>query len=82
MKSVDFDERNVLIAEHQEEYETLPAHFNPTQGTVTTCFKLTEEEKKQVEAEGVIYLTIQTGGKPLQPIGNSLLNPFREMYRK
>nr|BDD47015.1 hypothetical protein 10 [Balneolaceae bacterium] len=75
MKAVEFDEVNVRIAEHQDEYETLPAHVGRN-GVVITCFELDEEEKKQVQETGKIYLSLMTFGQPLQPIGGSVLNPF------
>ena len=76
MKAVEFDQVNIKIAEHQDEYQTLPAHFNKAQGTVTACFELDEAEKQQVAEEGKIYITLWTGGQSLQPIHSSVLNPY------
>lgn len=76
MKAVDFDQVNLKIAEHQDEYQTLPAHFDRESGTVTACFELDEEELQQVKEDGKIYITLCTFGRPLQPIRSSVLNPF------
>ena len=78
MEALEFKEQNTKIAEKQEEYNTLPAFIDQRKGTMTACFKLSEEELKQVEEDGVVYLTIFTGNRPLQPIGSSFLNPFKE----
>lgn len=75
MKAVEFDQVNVRIAENQDEYETLPAHAGKN-GVVVTCFELDEDEQKQVEETGRIYISLMTFGQPLQPIGGSVLNPF------
>lgn len=81
MKAKEFPQVNVRIAEHQEEYETLPVHvdmYDPAT-PATMCFELSEEEKKQVAETGQIWLTILTFGQPFHPIGMSCLKPeFKE----
>ena len=80
MKAVEFDEVNVRIAEDQEEYQTLPAHKKVgVNGEMIMRFKLSKEEREQVREEGEIWLKILTFGKPLQPIGMDLLDPFKEV---
>lgn len=78
MEAIEFKGQNVKIAEEQEEYQTLPAFIDRENGNITACFKLDESEIKQVKEDGIIYLTIHIGNRDLQPIGVSLLNPFKE----
>lgn len=73
MKAVEFPEVNVRIAEHQDEYQTLPAHHNKEEGSMTFCFELSEEEKKQVAETGKIYWKQLTGNDPMQPIASTCL---------
>ena len=78
MKSRNFKQANVKFAENQDEYQTLPAYAVPNDkyGQIVTSFKLSEKEIKQVIETGTIYLRFLTFNKPLQPIGQDLLNPF------
>lgn len=76
MEARNFKEKNVVFAEDQEEYTSLPALFEEEDGKATFSFKLSEEEIKQIVETGTIYLSVLTFGRPLQPIGPSLLNPF------
>ena len=71
MKAIEFPEVNVRIAEDQPEFETLPAYFDREEGSVTFCFKLTEEEILRMYATGEIWFKQLTGGKPMQPIALS-----------
>ena len=48
MKSVTFEEANVKIAEHQEEYETLHAYADDLRYSVAFCFELNKEELKEI----------------------------------
>lgn len=77
MKAIEFPEVNVRIAEHQEEYETLPVFADASKGEVpvTMCFELSDEEKKQVAETGKVWFTILTFGKNFQPIEMSCLKP-------
>lgn len=68
MKAKEFDEVNVRLAEHQEEYQTLPVHYNPTEGSMSFCFELSEEERKQVNETGEIWVKVLTFGNAMQPI--------------
>lgn len=80
MKAVKFPEVNVVYAEEQEEYASLPVFRDndKLEKPITACFELDEEELKQVQESGKIYITILTFGHPLQPIGPSVLNPFNK----
>ncbi len=68
MQAIEFPEVNVRIAEHQEEYETLPAFWDKKQGSMTFCFKLTEEEINRIYATGEIWFKQLTFGQPMNPI--------------
>ena len=62
----------VLMAEHQEQYETLPAvrRYPPGEpSSVWTRWKLTDDERRMIVATGCIDITILTGeGGPMQPM--------------
>lgn len=82
MKTIEFPEVNVRIAENQPEYETLPVHVCPHAETdgyfrkVSMCFELDEEEKKQVAETGQIWLTVlQPNDNNFHPIKMSVLKP-------
>lgn len=71
MKASEFEEVNIRIAEHQPEYETLPAYFNKEEGSMTFKFELTEDERNRLYATGELYFKILTRGQPMQPIALS-----------
>lgn len=73
MKSIEFPEVNVRIAEHQPEYETLPAHYDQKEGSMTFCFELDPDELEQVGKTGKIYIKQLTFGQPMQPIAGTCL---------
>lgn len=82
MKAIEFKEVNVIIAENQPEYETLPVHVCPDEETngffnsVTMCFELNEEEKKQVAETGKIWQTVLVPqNSNFHPIRLSTLKP-------
>ena len=67
MKPIDFEEKNVVFAEKQDEYQNLPA-FKSRTGAVTTCWELSKAEKELVAENGVVWLSLLTFGHPLQPV--------------
>jgi len=73
MKSVEFKEVNVRIAEDQPEYETLPAFHNKDEGSITFCFELDPDELEQVGKTGRIFIKQLTFNNPMQPIAGSCL---------
>ena len=73
MKPIEFKEVNVRIAENQEEYQTLPALYEPKEGSMTFCFELSQEEKDRIAETGEMWFKVLTFGKPLQPIQMSIL---------
>ena len=58
---------DVKIAEHQDEYETLPA-IVLSDGVVISRWRLTWRERLVAMINGDIYLHIHTYGQPLQPV--------------
>lgn len=73
MIAEEFKEVNVRIAEHQEEYETLPAYSNKEEGSLTFCFSLNKEELEQINKTGLIYFKQLTFNKPMNPVALSVL---------
>jgi hypothetical protein len=67
MKAIPFKGHNVTFVENQEEYESLPA-FKDEEGTVVTCWELSEEELKEITKTGKLWLSMLTFNTPLQPI--------------
>lgn len=69
MKPVQFNECNAIFGKDQPPYEPLPAFLIPDgRAEVITCWELSEEEKAKIQETGQIWLTLQTFGRPLQPI--------------
>jgi len=73
MQPKEFPEVNVRIAEHQDEFVTLPARFNVKDGTMTFCFELSDDEINRIRATREIWFSVLTYGQPLQPIMLSTL---------
>jgi len=67
MEAINFKGANVVFAENQEEYNSLPA-FKDEDGTVVTCFKLSEEEIKKISETGELWLSVMTFNQALQPL--------------
>jgi len=67
MKPIEFEGANVVYAENQEEYQSLPA-FKDDDGTVVTCWELSPEEIKQISETGKLWLSVMSFNKPLQPV--------------
>jgi hypothetical protein len=91
MKFVDFPQRNVLLAEDQPEYQTLPVHvrYGTTPGDVnekgeqiqrpydmTAVMEFTDEQIADIVAKKRIYYRQMVFGNPFQPIFISTKNPF------
>lgn len=69
MKPIEFPESNVTYADEQPEYLPLPALKASTpDGTVVTCWELTEEDKKRIAETGQVWLSVMTFHSPLQPL--------------
>lgn len=66
----------IKIAEHQEEYQTLPALKLPD-NSVVTRWRLTWSERLAVLFGGNIFLSIWTFGQPLQPVYLEVHEPLK-----
>lgn len=68
MIALEFPEVTHRIAEEQPEYETLPAHYNPQEQSLTFCFGLNKEEIEEIVKTGKIWIKQITFNQPMQPI--------------
>lgn len=75
MKSIEFEGQNIIIAENQEEYENLPA-LAQTNGIITFCMELDDEEVEKVTTEECVNVTVLNFGGPVQPIAVSGHKPI------
>ena len=71
MKPIKFEGQNVVFAEDQPEFEPLPAKKD-ADGTVTTCWEFTPEEREIIANGGNLYLSQLTFNHPLQPLSPSV----------
>lgn len=85
MEAIKFKGANVVFAENQEDYKSLPAMYDKTrhEGVVVTCYRLSFIERVRVLFRGRIWLGIMTFNNPLQPQfpttkKSEVLKPFEE----
>lgn len=77
MKSVEFEEGLVKIAEHQEEYNTVHAKLTRDQNNIpliTICFELSPEEIEKIKETGIIWY--QQLGVPMRPMSIHVEKPI------
>ncbi|MBZ0268047.1 hypothetical protein K8I85_07820 [bacterium] len=68
MRVVPFPEQNTVYAEHQPQYQNLPAHrFPGAEGRLACCWRLSWRERLRVLVTGYIWHEVLTFGQPLQP---------------
>ena len=67
MKPSEFKGQNIVMAEHQDEYLSLPAFRNETTDELTFCWKATWRERVLILFYGVVWHRVLTFGNPLQP---------------
>lgn len=68
MKPIPFKEQNIVFAENQDEYESLPAHkVDEPEGRVIFCQKLSWKERFKVLFTGNIWCCLMTFNQALQP---------------
>jgi hypothetical protein len=68
MKPIDFKDRNVIYAEKQPEYTSIPAlKIDSDNGEVVSCWKLSFRERIKILFTGTIWMSIATFNKPLSP---------------
>lgn len=69
MKPIEFPGANVTFAKDQPEYQPLPAMvLKDNEGSVITCWELTDEEIETISKTKKLYLKQLTFRHPLQPI--------------
>jgi len=76
MKIIKMKEQNCTYAEHQPEYLPLPAH-RAEDGTVTSCWELSDKEIEIILKTKKIYLQVLTFNRPLQPVRITADNPLK-----
>lgn len=68
MKAIEFKEQNVVFAEDQDEYLSLPAFKNEsTEGEVIFCMGLSLLERVRIMFTGRIWVSLMTFNKALTP---------------
>ena len=67
MKPIDFKERNIIVAEEQPEYVSLPA-LKLDSGEIVSCWKLNLIERLRVLINGKIWHSALSFNKPVTPI--------------
>lgn len=68
MKPIKFPEQNIVFAEDQDEYKSLPAHkVDEPEGRVIFCQQLSFTERIRVLFTGQIWCCLMTFNQPLQP---------------
>lgn len=85
MTAIEFPEQTLVLAKDQPEYIPLPVHIDPddTMFPVTACFKLNEQELKEVAETGMLWLTQCTFGRNFHPVRISTAKPtFRTGFNK
>jgi len=66
MKPINFKEQNMVFAENQKEYLSLPAH-KTKEGQVISCWSLTLRERIKIVFTGKVYSSIHTFNAGLPP---------------
>jgi hypothetical protein len=79
MKSIAFEGQNIVIAENQKEYESLPA-LAQTNGIITFCMQLDAAEVDKILTEKKVNITVLNFGGPVQPISVSTIQPKFPIY--
>jgi hypothetical protein len=68
MKPVKFKHQNVVFAEDQPEYGSLPSlKLDTPQGEVISCWKLSFKERIKVLFLGRVWMSLMSFNKPLTP---------------
>lgn len=68
MKPVKFKHQNIVFAEHQPEYQPLPAlKLDGPEGHVISCWRMSLKERLWVLFSGRIWVGLMSFNKPLTP---------------
>lgn len=76
MTPIEFEQANARIAEHQDEYLTLPAFVNETE--TISLWKLTWRERLSILFRGRLWLRQMNCGQSLQPQLPTVEFPFEK----
>lgn len=77
MKSVKFNQSNVILGKTQSQYNDLHAHIRTDKNrSVISCFELSKEEIKEVAKTGKIWHTQQVFDQNYNPILLQTNDPF------
>lgn len=76
MKPISFEQTNCMVAKNQDEYLTLPAHHDPENGILTSCWKLSVDEIEIIKETGIIWFQQWTFNENMQPIMMTIENPL------
>lgn len=77
MKPVEFEETNAILGKGQEHVLPFPALIlGDEQGTVVSCWELSEAEVAEIVKTRRLWLLQWTFGTPLQPQMPSACKPF------
>lgn len=69
MTPIKFPEYNIVFAEDQPEYQSLPAFKNNSaQGEVISCWKLSFRERLRILFSGKLWLSMYSFNQPLTPV--------------
>jgi hypothetical protein len=66
MKPIPFEGQNCVFAENQSEYNQLPA-YKHVDGQVICCWKLSWPERVKILLSGILWQSVLTFNRPLQP---------------
>lgn len=66
MTPIHFPDMNLMLADDQPQFLLAPAHLAPD-GTVTTCWEMTQEEYIELAKTRCIWVRIRTDGRSIQP---------------
>jgi len=68
MKPIKFKHQNIIFAEDQPEYQSLPAFkIEGPEGNVVSCWQMSFKERLKVLFTGKIWLNLVSFNKPLTP---------------
>ena len=68
MKAIKFKGHNVVFAENQKEYNSLPAlKLNDDMGNVISCWELSFNERVIILLTGKMWMNLCMFGNPLTP---------------
>lgn len=77
MKPVKFKESNITLGEGQDEYNNLPAFFDPSDRACpfVACWKMDIKERKEFLKTGKIWITQLTMGNKFAPMQVGVFKP-------